>query len=174
MIKIIIFLVALVYLSVPFSNASSRTDEYKEDIVGNLSLYSGANFVELSAVFGFKVAFEIFCFRASFDVGKTFIKHPLSEEGITTVSPCVGLFYGKQEKIYAMIGCQNYGYINNNLNPPRFRSDHIYGLVRVGFQHFFMDRLFLNLELTHLFNDNKPGTVHFPNSNVCIGVGLAF
>ena len=172
MLKIIIFL--LTFLSALSLNASSYVDSVKNNVNYDLSFYAGLNVAEPLPVLGFKVGFEFLFFRASFDVGKTFISHPLCLEGVTTVSPSIGFFYGKQEKFYAAVGFQNFGIVNTLVEPDKFRSDHIYGLVRAGFQHFFRERLFFSIEATHLFHDNKSGFEHFPSTNLCFGLGFTF
>lgn len=170
--KIIISMLTL--LSSLSISASSYKDIKDIKLNHDLSFYIGLNFIHPAPVWGAKVSLEFFCLKASFDVGKTFIFHPLSESGIVTASPSIGVVFGRCKKVYLMIGVQNYGFINNLVDSSHFRSDHLYGLVRAGFQHFFRERLFFSIEATHLFHDNKSGFEHFPSTNLCFGLGFTF
>ena len=165
-----LIILTLCLLSATRIYASNFDNKIKYDATINL----GMNCTNPAFVFAARIGFEYRYLRAGIDIGKTKINHPLCEEGFTTVCPSIGLHYGNKVKVFLMIGAQTYGFINHQKNPNYFRSDHIYGLARIGIQHFVAKNLFLNYEVNHLFHDKKNGTQHFSNTNVCIGVGYAF
>ena len=146
----------------------------KIDAKSDFSVYAGINVADPSPVFGLKIGVEYAYFRASLDISRTYMHHYLSDEFITTVNPAIGLVYGDKYKAYLMIGVQNYGYINDLKNSNYFRSDHIYGVVKAGYQHLINHIFFINFEINHLFHDKKSMVTHFPNTNLCFGFGFRF
>ncbi len=147
---------------------------YKKDINYDCSLYGGYNFISNGLIFRANIGFEFMFFRADIDIGKNSIYTKKYNDFFNTIGISGGFFYGKRHKEYLLIGVQTYAYVNTAINPNHFRSDHLYGTLKLGYQYSFKERLFLGLEFMHLFYNQKQDAIHFPNTNFCIGIGLRF
>ena len=173
-----IILVFLFFISSICLSAQSYYEKQRDEVKCEIILNAGYNITGNRPVFGAKVGFEIFCLRADFDIDATYIDHPLSVGKITTVSPSVGVFCGKKHKVYALAGVQCYGLIQTkeltHKQEDYFRSDHIYWITKIGYQYSFFDSFFLCCEAHHLYYKEKAGTIHFPNTNIRIGIGYRF
>ncbi|MBQ8870552.1 MAG: outer membrane beta-barrel protein [Alphaproteobacteria bacterium] len=173
-----IIIIISIFLSSVSLCAQSYEDKQKNDIKYDFSVNLGYDITNNGAILGAKIGFEFFFLRADIDICGAYLDHPLNFEKITTFSPSAGFFYGKNYKVYALIGFQNYAIIQprivNEIQTNYFRLDHIYGVTKIGYQHTFDERFFLSLEAHYLFCKQKETYTYFTNTNVRIGVGYRF
>ena len=175
--KYYIITIILLFISIISINAQSYENK-KIDLKYDFSANLGYNVAYNGVIFGAKIGFEFLFLRADVDISGNYLDYSLNLENFTTFSPAIGFFYGKFYKVYALIGFQNYALIQhsviNGSQKDYFRSDHIYGITKVGYQHTIDGRFFLSFEAHYLFCKQKSVNTYFPNTNIRIGVGYRF
>ena len=124
------------------------------DITVDVTARGGYNFAEKSPLAGGVLGLNFMGFRGELEVGWTYFNsYPDSiKENFCYVSPMVGYVYGFQHQAYAMIGITNWGYYETTDDPQysHFRSDILYGKVKIGCNLFLSQRMFINMDLSYL------------------------
>lgn len=181
--RIILFMLAAMVLSASSAEARKRLmppyeERGRDELKFNASVYGGYNFTGDAPVYGGILAFEAYFLRADLDFGWTTINHPLCNKHFSTFGPSVGLFVGDKYKMYAMYGFQTYGYVATTevteCPTDRFKTDGFHHKIKFGFQATVWERMFVSVELAHLFPIRATGYIYFPNTNARVGLGWKF
>jgi len=179
--KYIILMLATMVLSAGVLEAKLMPSYEKrgyDELKFNASTYGGYNFTSHVPTYGGIFAMELFCLRADLDLGGTTVNHPLCGRHFLTFGPSVGLSVGENHKVYVMYGFQTYAYIGTTdvteCKTDLFDTDLIYKKLKIGYQCTVWKRMFVSIEVSHLFKYHQAGYVYFPCSNANIGIGWKF
>lgn len=149
------------------------------DVQVDVTARGGYNFTEKTPLVGGVLGLNYWGFRGEIELGWSCFNAAGStgKENFCYISPMVGYVYGFNHQLYAMAGITNWGHseLGYNQDKPEFKSNALFGKVKVGCNLFLMPRLFLNIDLSYILPR------HFDRHNITYdglalraGVGFKF